>query len=111
MKVTQLHINDEQIHVAGRAEIIDPLTADLVLVFGDKDQVSKALTYEVLSQRYPNAEIVICSSAGEILGNSIQNGTIVCTAIAFEKTTIQTASVLVTDGHESFSKGKELIEE
>lgn len=110
MKVTQLHIIDQDVHVIGQAEVLDPLTADLILVFGDKHQISQASTYEILSQRYPKAAVVMCSSAGEILGNSIKNETIVCTVIDFEKTTIHAASVQVSDGDESFSKGKELIE-
>jgi hypothetical protein len=110
MKITQLHIKNKETIIAGPAEINDPSEANLILVFGEKNQLLDQAVYQELSAGYPNAEIVLCSSAGEILGNSIQNETIVCTVIQFEKTTIKTASVEILDSDQSFEKGKELIE-
>lgn len=111
MKITQLHFRDQEFHEFGNGEITDPTLANLILGFGDKSQLLNSSIHKYLSSKYPNAEIVFCSSAGEILGNSIQNETIVFTIIQFEKTSIKTASVELTDGSESYDKGKELIEQ
>ena len=110
MKITQLHINKGVITEVGNPEINDPSRANLILGFGDKQQLLDKAIYHQLAESYPNAEIVLCSSAGEILGNSIQNETIVCTVIQFEKTIIKTAAVEVNASDESFGKGQELIE-
>jgi hypothetical protein len=110
MKITQLHIVNSKISEVGNAQIIDASKANLILGFGDKDQLMDPKIYNTLKTKYVNAEIILCSSAGEILGNSIQNETIVCTVIQFEKTIIRTASVALTETDESYEKGKELIE-
>ena len=110
MKITQLHYQGLEFHEVGNGEISDPSLASLVLGFGDKNQMLNPSFYNRLSEKFPNAEIVLCSSAGEILGNSIQNETIVCTAIQFEKTMIKTSSVELKDSSESFEMGKRLVE-
>lgn len=110
MKITQLHIVNRKISEVGNAVITDPSLVHLILGFGDKNQLMDPGIYNELRKIYPAAEIVLCSSAGEVLGNSIQNETIVCTAIQFEKTTIKTASVELSESESSYEKGKELIE-
>jgi len=110
MKITQLHIVNKKISEVGNAQITDPQKANLILGFGDKNQLLDPDIYNVLRQQYPAAEIVLCSSAGEVLGNSIQNETIVCTVIQFEKTKIRTASVTLNESDSSYDKGKELID-
>ena len=110
MKIAQLHYQGLEFHEVGNGEISDPSLATLVLGFGDKNQILNPSVYNRLSEKFPNAEIVLCSSAGEILGNSIQNEIIVCTAIQFEKTMIKTSSVELKDSSESFEMGKRLVE-
>jgi hypothetical protein len=109
MKITQLRIVQQQITEAGSAEITEPHKAGLILGFGDKQQLLDHHLHETLSSRYPNAEIVLCSSAGEILGDTIQHDSIVCTVIEFEKTRVQTASVQVTDPAQCHAQGEALI--
>jgi len=110
MKITQLHFQGQNISEVGNGEITDPFLANLVLGFGDKNKLLDSHIHQALADKYPNAEIVLCSSAGEILGNSIQNETIVCTVIQFEKTSIRTSSVKLTDASESYEMGKKLVE-
>lgn len=42
--------------------------------------------YEILRSEYPSADIIICSTAGQISNNSIDVTNLVATAIEFEKT-------------------------
>ena len=63
--------------------------ANLVFCFGEREIIENCKLYEKLKSIYPNAEIVICSTAGQLLDYSIINNTIVVTAIEFEKTAIK----------------------
>ena len=59
---------------------------------------------------YPLAEIVGCSTSGEIYGEEVFNENIVCTAVRFEKTTIEIVSERIESMEESFSIGEKLAE-
>ena len=56
----------------------------LVLVFGAREQIENC--YEEISQFYPNSDIIINSTSGEIIGSKVLDDSIVLTAIQFEKT-------------------------
>jgi len=81
---------------------------DLVLAFGAKDLVKTLNTYAKLRDKFPNADIVTCSTAGEIAGLNVQDDTIVSTAISFEKANISPMIVNIKDYDSSFEAGKAL---
>lgn len=62
-----------------------------------------------LGEKYANAMLLGCSTAGEIMGNEVLDGTIVLTAVLFEKTKIKLAHIDL-DNHEGdcYSAGSEL---
>ncbi|SNS57068.1 Uncharacterized conserved protein, contains FIST_N domain [Ekhidna lutea] len=84
-------------------------SANLVLVFGDKGELSNQSRFDELRNFYPNADIVTCSTAGEILGDQTSEGTINSTALYLEKTAIKSHSVKITKTSESFEAGIELM--
>lgn len=111
MKVTQLLFKDQSLVVNGKDEVEDPLKANLVLGFGSTRLLSEGLLNKVLTEKYSSAEILLCSTAGEIAYNSVYDDSAVITVISFEKTTIKTAS-LNLDGFENiFELGKALIQQ
>lgn len=63
--------------------------ANLVLAFGERVLLDKLLPYEKLKILYPNADIVICSSSGQISDVNLIENNVVATAIEFEKTEIK----------------------
>jgi hypothetical protein len=69
--------------------------ANLVLAFGARYELEKDDVLNELKQRYPAATIAGCSTAGEISGTNVLDGSVVCTAIQFDKTPISSASVFV----------------
>lgn len=89
------------------------LTSDknvnLVLVFADRERLESDIASEMGSV-FPNANIVFCSTAGEIMGNSVSDGTISVTAVEFEKTGVKSALVNMKDYTDSSAAGKDIVE-
>ena len=60
----------------------------LVLGFGDKNVLLDDDIYSKLKNIYPSADIVTCSTSGEIYDNAVSDDTVSIVAIEFEKTNI-----------------------
>jgi hypothetical protein len=83
-------------------------TADLVFIFGCSSAIRNRDKIAALRSMYPRAHFMGCSTAGEILDTRVSDGTIVFTAIHFERTRIDGHSVLLGEGVDSFEAGKRL---
>src|ERR1700749_1758277 len=86
----------------------DKLTGEgSVLVLGF---VGKAILlsdiYSNLKINYPNADILLCSTAGEIYDDMAFDETLSLIIIEFEKTSINTASINIGDFANDFEAGK-----
>lgn len=68
-------------------------TAQLVLAFGSRQMVLESTHFQEIRTMYPNACVVINSTAGEILNDEVFDNSLVLTAIEFEKTTLHHASI------------------
>lgn len=84
--------------------------AQLVLAFGAKGLLKDQERFKEIRAFYPNAEIVINSTAGEILGAKISVESINTTAIQFDSTTIFSECIQITSPDESYDAGTRLIE-
>lgn len=82
--------------------------ADLVLSFGSTTRVKDPLIYKQLLEWYPKAEIIIGSSAGEIIGTNVSDDTVVTTAISFKNTKIKTFKTEINSSEESYTVGLHL---
>lgn len=111
MKVTQLLFKDQSFFVNGKDEVKDPLTANLILGFGSKRLVAEGHLNNYLTEKYPSAEIVLSSTAGEIAYNSVYEDSAVIIVISFEKTVIKTASLNIDDFNDSFELGKSIVQQ
>lgn len=111
MKVTQLLFKDQSFFVNGKDEVKDPLTANLILGFGSKRLVAEGHLNKYLTEKYPSAEIVLSSTAGEIAYNSVYDDSAVIIIISFEKTVIKTASLNIDDFNDSFELGKSIVQQ
>lgn len=81
----------------------------LVLGFGSSKLVSQEKSFQDLKQRFPNAEIAMCSSAGEIYENEVLDDTISTVAIQFQSTKIKTSEINIEDLESSYEAGKTLV--
>ncbi len=84
-------------------------SVQLVLAFGEKSLITGDKIYNQLRQKYPAAAILMCSTAGEIYGNTVLDDTVTITAVEFEKTNISTACINIADYPDSFTAGQALI--
>jgi len=83
-------------------------TAQLVLLFGSPACLKKTAWQEDIKSAYPNAHLLGCSTAGEIYGTEVTDETVVATAIAFEHTRLQGASLKLGEVRDSFQAGERL---
>ena len=89
---------------------LDAKKSQLVLVFGSSETIVKPEIFAHLKSLYPNADIIFSSTAGEILGETVYDGTAVATAIEFEKTTIRCVKTNIKHHANSFDTGVFLID-
>jgi hypothetical protein len=79
--------------MVSQSEGFNALKASLVLAFGQRTLLEEVRPYNELKSAYPNAQIVICSSSGQISNQCKIEKDIVATAIEFDKTKIQSCEI------------------
>ncbi|RRB01253.1 FIST signal transduction protein [Larkinella rosea] len=82
--------------------------AQLVLAFGERFLLEKSAIYDQLRAQYPKADIVINSTAGEIYLDKVHDGSVIVTAIEFDKTRIRTVQIDVSKHTESYAAGEKI---
>jgi hypothetical protein len=82
----------------------------IVLVLGGTDVLRDGSQLGQLRKRYPDAHLLGCSTAGEISGTEVTDGTIVATAVEFEHSTARGVSLNIADTHDSVDAGRRLAE-
>lgn len=82
----------------------------LLIFFAAKDIVKNDLSMLDLEKLYPNAEIVGCSSAGEIFQSSVQNDSLVLAAIQFASSSVKVISGNISHDRDSLSIANEILE-
>ena len=84
--------------------------AQLVFLFGNKDLLKEQQHIDFISNEYPAAQIVGCSTSGEIYQEEVYDNNIVCTAVWFENTQIDIAKEHVLTMEDSYIVGEKLAE-
>ncbi|MCM8814330.1 MAG: FIST C-terminal domain-containing protein [Candidatus Omnitrophica bacterium] len=84
--------------------------AQLVLLFGNRDLIADPAIIQEAQQAYPKAYVAGCSTAGEICGTLVSDDALVMTALYFEKSLMQTASVQISHMEESAQIGERLVQ-
>jgi len=91
----------------------DELTGNgavLVLAFGGKGVLETDSIYSQLKADHPGAEIVICSTSGEIFDDAVYDDTASVVIMEFEKTQLRSAKININSALNSFEAGKVLFE-
>jgi hypothetical protein len=91
-----------------RDDYSNPQSYNFVLVFGGSEILSDPLIFTFIKTRYPNADILLNSTAGEIIDTQVNDETISLTAINFEKTKIKTTAINIEHVKNSYVAGKNL---
>lgn len=109
MQTTLLLFDDNKLQMQNETSLADLSKTKLVLGFGGKDVISTQPVYEELKTKFPEADIVLCSTAGEIINNRVNDNSVSIAAIELEKTSIQPVMVNIRDYESSYEAGKGLI--
>lgn len=109
MKTAQLQFGSGKWMIGDLPENFPAEKAQLVLAFGSGELVTNQTIFSSIKERFPNANIVSCSTSGEILHKQVYDDTVVVTAIYFEKATTQAVSVDISQSVDSFETGKKLM--
>ena len=80
----------------------------LVLVFGSPGALRYGTALAELQNAYPDAALFGCSTAGEIVDTTVQDESIVATAIEFAEAGVEIVSGSVSDSTCSFETGRAL---
>ncbi len=81
----------------------------LILGFGAKQLLEHIDFYGMLKNDYPFANIILCSTAGEIYDTEVFDDTLSLVIMEFEKTTLQTVSINIKDQAGSFEAGEKIF--
>lgn len=98
----------------GWRKIIDSLgdhQPQLILVFGARAALEASQVSTHFSASYPQAHIVGCSTAGEIEGTRVHDGSAVATLVYFEKTHVATAEAVINNSDDSRAAGQSLTQQ
>src|ERR1044072_426977 len=109
MQTTLFLFNDNKLQTQNGGASADVSKIQLGLGFGGKEVINTQPVFEELKSKFPNAHVVLCSTAGEIINNRVNDNTVSVAAIEFEKTTIQPVTVNIRDFENSYEAGKGLI--
>lgn len=88
-----------------------PLAAihpQLVILFGSVDQLARPGLLDTLTRAFPGASLAGCSTAGEILGQQVESGSLTLTAIRFDRVRVALATADLTAMEDSASCGETL---
>ncbi|THU36882.1 histidine kinase [Niastella caeni] len=109
MQTTLFLFDDNKLQPQSKNAMADLTKTQLVLGFGEREIISTQPVYEELKSQFPGAHIVLCSTAGEIINNRVNDNSVSVAAIELEKTSIHPVAVNIRDYENSYEAGKALI--
>jgi hypothetical protein len=84
------------------------LAPQFVLAFGGRHLLEDATYFRQLRARYPEARLIVSSTAGEITDTEITEDQLTVTAVALEKTRVTCAALPIHRSQDSHALGREL---
>lgn len=82
--------------------------ATLVLAFGSSAVLDDPATLRKLLDRYPDAQVAGCSTSGEIVDDTVSDGSLAVAVVRFDSTRVLTAAEPISTPDESFDVGMRL---
>ena len=83
-------------------------SAQLVFVFGATELLKSPEHRDELRRAYPNAQMVGCSTAGEICDTSVRDNSVTATAVCFQGARVELAHATIDDRSQSAVVGEHL---
>jgi hypothetical protein len=82
--------------------------ANLVLVFGSVAKLSDPKLSDFLESRFPIAQIIGCTTTGEISASAVHDESLQITAILLERSSLRTSSIRMEREDDSYRYGEQL---
>lgn len=111
MKINRQHFYNNEWNKDLEDETFNNDKCQLVFVFGANALVTRKNLFNDVRNLYPTADIVGCSTSGEITSNNVYDNSMLVTAIQFENTKTECAQTNINEHTDSFEAGKYLIEQ
>jgi hypothetical protein len=105
MKIQQKKFSKAKGWETLKNDSFDEASCNFVLAFGSTALFEDDDFYKSIRVNYPNADIVMNSTAGEIYNTEVNDDTVSLTAICFEKTKLKTVIVQIDDMENSRAAG------
>lgn len=106
MKVALYHYRSENLVQHADNDAVNEKEVHLVLCFGSKNILAGSRhLFRVLKEKFPAADIVSCSTAGEIFNTEVFDESVSVTAIQFKATRTQSRIVRIEDFENSYDAG------
>jgi len=86
-------------------------SAQMVLAFGSRQSAQDTTIRAELKSAFPHADIIGCTTSGEISGIQLYDNSLCITAVSLEKTPITLCSGNISDFSDSYVAGKELAKQ
>lgn len=109
MKATLCSCSPDRMVSHPKSDELSPAETQLVFCFGAKAVIEAQDAYTMLRTKYPFAQIIICSTAGEIYDTEVFDHTLTVTGLQFEHTPIETRMVRINDFPSSYAAGQALV--
>ncbi len=84
------------------SHLVNESQVALVLCFASKTMLQQPKAYQHVRDKFPSAEIALCSTSGEIYHNQVEDHAFVVVAMEFETTKIVAASVNIKNYSNSY---------
>lgn len=89
-----------------KGSVVNP---QIVLAFGNREIVAQNKIYQELKYKYPSADIIISSTAGEIINTGFVDNSVVVTVLEFEHTKVETCQVNIKDFANSYAAASKIV--
>ena len=80
----------------------------VVLIFGSRQALSEKERLNDVRKKYPSAQLMGCSTSGEILGTSVLDDSLAVTAIHFEKSFVKSSFLEIDTPSDSYAAAEKL---
>jgi hypothetical protein len=109
MKVASILYRNDKFEIGKNQDLLDFEKTQLVFGFGSSKLISNSTCFNNIKSKFPNAQIALSSSAGEIFEVVVLDDTISLVAISFSTATINTSEVGIDDFASSYDAGLALL--
>lgn len=109
MKIETLVFEDDWKKESGDLLPNEYEKVQVVFLFGHTDVIKEEARFNEIQKQYPNAKIIGASTSGNIVAAEVSDYELTATAVFFEKSSVQVASISFSDEDNVEELSKELI--